>query len=64
MDAVALMMVKMGVSEGEMSEVMAELPDNCEEIPNGIIRKIMKKYGITERDVFKTVDTYKNNNIL
>lgn len=64
MDAVALMMVKMGVSEEEMSEVMAELPDNCEEIPNGIIREIMKKYGITERDVFKTVDTYKNNNIL
>ena len=52
MDAVALMMVKMGVSEKEMCEIMDELPDDGGDVPVDIIEEIMDRYGISEKDVF------------
>ncbi len=57
MDAVALMMVKMGVSEQEMIEVLGELPDE-EEIPSENIRKIMEQYGLTEDTIKKTMTQF------
>ncbi|MBO4866160.1 MAG: helix-turn-helix transcriptional regulator [Ruminococcus sp.] len=58
MDAVALMMVKMGVSEQEMADVLGELPDDVDEIPHGIIKKIMDQYELKEEDVLKMLATY------
>ena len=58
MDAVALMMVKMGVSEEEMSELMDELPDDGEEVPQERIKQIMERYGFKEDEVKKTVIAY------
>lgn len=48
MDAVALMMVKMGVSEEEMSEVMGELLDEGDEVPQERIKQIMERYGFIQ----------------
>ena len=59
MDAVALMMVKMGVSEEEMSEVLDELPDDSENIPQDMIKQIMERYGMSAEDVTKAVTTYR-----
>ena len=53
MDAVALMMVKMGVSEEEMCEVMEDLPDDGGNVPVDIIEEIMDRYVISE-EVIKT----------
>ena len=58
MDAVALMMVKMGVSEEEMCELMDELPDDSDSIPQERIKQIMERYDMTAEDVTKTVATY------
>ena len=58
MDAVALMMVKMGVSEEEMSEVMGELLDEGDEVPQERIKQIMERYGFKEDEVQKTVIAY------
>ncbi len=59
MDAVTLMMVKMGVSEEEMCELMNELPDDEEEIPQDRIKKIMEHYGISVEDVSNIIMTIK-----
>jgi transcriptional regulator with XRE-family HTH domain len=53
MDAVALMMVKMGVSEQEMIEVMDELPDNGDDVTQEMINKLIEKYGFEENEVTK-----------
>lgn len=58
MDAVALMMVKMGVSEEEMSGIFEELPDNENEISNNMLKHIMGKYGITKNAVDRTLAMY------
>ncbi len=58
MDAVALLMVKMGVSEQEMIEVMDGLPDDGDEVPQKMIDKIMKTYGLTEETVKETVGQF------
>ncbi len=55
MDAVALMMVKMGVSEEEMINVMDGLPNSGSKVSNDIISKIMKKYGIENDDITSVV---------
>ena len=60
MDAVALLMVKMGVSEQEMIEVMDGLPEDGESVPQDMIMKVMKKYGVAEEDVSKTLSAYAN----
>ena len=52
------MMVKMGVSEQEMADVLGELPDDVDEIPHGIIKKIMDQYELKEEDVLKMLATY------
>lgn len=64
MDAVALMMVNMGVSEEEMAEVLEELPDDCNGFPEEttkIIKIIMEKYGMTESDIALTLNKYGAN---
>lgn len=61
MDAVALMMVKMGVSEEEMAEVLEELPDDCNEFPEETTKIIMEKYGMTESDIALTLNKYGAN---
>ena len=53
MDAVALLMVKMGVSEQEMIEVMDGLPDNCDEISKEMINQIMDRYGFSHEEIMK-----------
>lgn len=53
MDAVALMMVKMGVSEQEMIEVMDELPYDGRDVTQEMISKLMEKYGVDDDDVTK-----------
>ena len=58
MDAVAMMMVKMGVSEQEMCELMDELPDGGDEVPQERIKQIMERYGFKEDEVQKTVIAY------
>lgn len=58
MDAVALMMVKMGVSEEEMREVLGELPDEGNEVPQKMIDRIMETYGLTEETVKETVGQF------
>lgn len=55
MDAVALLMVKMGVSEQEMIEVMDELPDNGDDVTQEMINGLMEKYGVEENEVTKTL---------
>ena len=59
MDAVAMMMVKMGVSEEEMSELMDELPDDGEEIPQEKIRQIMNQYGLSTNSLIDTLNQYR-----
>ena len=54
MDAVAMMMVKMGVSENEM----VDLPDNADEMPKDMIKQLMDRYGMTEKDVSETVAAF------
>ena len=54
MDAVAMMMVKMGVSENEM----VDLPDNADEMPKDMIKQLMGRYGMTEKDVSETVAAF------
>ena len=58
MDAVALLMVRMGVSEQEMIEVMDGLPEDGDEVPQKMIDKIMKTYGLTEETVKETVGQF------
>ena len=58
MDAVALMMVKMGVSEEEMCEVMEDLPDVGGEIPEGMAKEIMDRFGITDDDYAQIMNRY------
>ena len=60
LDAVALLMVKMGVSEQEMIEVMEELPDNGDDVTQEMINKLMEKYGFEENEVTKTLLTASN----
>ena len=60
MDAVALMMVKMGVSEDEMSEVLGELPDDESELTDNSINMIMKKYSINKKEVYELLELYNN----
>ncbi len=55
MDAVALMMVKMGVSEEEMCEVFGELPDEGKEVSQKMISKLMDTYGFTDRDIHNII---------
>ena len=62
MDAVALMMVKMGVSEEEMADLLDDLPDNGDEIPKDMLKQIMDRYGMTENDVSETVAAFRKRN--
>ena len=58
MDAVAMMMVKMGVSENEMVDLLEDLPDNADEMPKDMIKQLMDRYGMTEKDVSETVAAF------
>ena len=58
MDAVALMMVKMGVSEQEMSEVLAELPDNSDSISEDMAQGILDRFGINNDDFAEVLERY------
>lgn len=55
MDAVVLIMVKMGISEQKMCELMEELPDYGEEIPSERIKQIMEQFGIKEQDIIESI---------
>ena len=61
MDAVALLMVKMGVSEHEMIEVMDGLPDNGNEMTKDDIYPIMERFGITKDIIYDTIRHYEND---
>lgn len=58
MDAVAMMMVKMGVSENEMVDLLEDLPNNANEMPKDMIKQLMDRYGMTEKDVSETVAAF------
>ncbi|MBO4865691.1 MAG: helix-turn-helix transcriptional regulator [Ruminococcus sp.] len=58
MDAVALMMVKMGVSEQEMSDVLGELPDDGESISEDMAQGILDKFGINNDDFAEVLERY------
>ncbi len=58
MDAVALMMVKMGVSEQEMTEVLAELPDNSDSISEDMAQGILDRFGINNDDFAEVLERY------
>ena len=58
MDAVALLMVKMGVSEKEMIEVMDGLPDDEGDISEEMIGKIINPLGMTEKSIRDTLIQY------
>ena len=60
MDAVALMMVKMGVSEEEMIEVMDGLPDNGDKMTQDDLNSIMARYGISNNQIRDTLNLNKN----
>lgn len=60
MDAVALMMVKMGVSEEEMIEVMDGLPDNGDTMTQDDLNSIMARYGISNNQIRDTLNLNKN----
>ena len=61
-DAVALLMVKMGVSEQEMSEVMEGLPDSVDDVTQEMINNLMEKYGVAENEVSKMLLASSNVN--
>lgn len=61
-DAVALMMVNMGVSESEMADLLDELPENGDEMPIDILKQIMDRYGMTGKDVSETVAAFRKSN--
>ena len=58
MDAVALLMVKMGVSEQEMIEVMDGLPDDEEEVSEDMLERIMEKYCLSKKQITETLSGY------
>ena len=58
MDAVALMMVKMGVSEQEMADVLGELPDDGGSISDDMARDILDKYGIDNDEFADVLERY------
>ena len=58
-DAVALMMVKMGVSKSEMADLLDYLPDNDDEMPKDMLKQIMDRYGMTEKDVSETMAAFR-----
>ena len=62
MDAVALMMVKMGVSEEEMATLFDEIPDSSEEVPSDILQKMMGKYGVSADKISETLAAYNRVN--
>lgn len=62
MDAVALMMVKVGVSEEEMIEVMEGLPDSVDDVTQEMINNLMEKYGVAENEVSKMLLASSNVN--
>ncbi|SEL46489.1 helix-turn-helix domain-containing protein [Ruminococcus albus] len=58
MDAVALMMVNMGVSEKEMAEVFGELPDDGDSISDDIARDILERFGVNNDDFVEVLEKY------
>ena len=56
MDAVALMMVKMGVSEKEMADVLGELPDDGGSISEDMAQGILKRFGINNDDFAEVLE--------
>ena len=62
MDAVALMMVKMGVSEEEMATLFDEISDSSEEVPSDILQKMMGKYGVSADKISETIAAYNRVN--
>ncbi len=58
MDAVALMMVKMGVSEQEMADVLGELPDDGGSISEDMTQGILDRYGINNVDFAEVLERY------
>lgn len=62
MDAVALMMVKVVVSEEEMATLFDEIPDSSEEVPSDILQKMMGKYGVSADKISETIAAYNRVN--
>ena len=58
MDAVALMMVKMGVSEQEMADVLSELPDDGEGISEDIAQGILERFGINNDEFAEVLERH------
>ena len=58
MDAVALMMVKMGVSEEEMADVLSELPDNGDSISEDMAQGILDRFGINNDEFNDVMERY------
>lgn len=51
MDAVALMMNKMGVSKQEIADVFGELPDDGNSISENMVHGIMDRFGIRDDEL-------------
>ncbi len=58
MDAVTLMMEKMGVSEEEIADVLGELPDNGDRISEDMAQGIMERFGINNDDFAEVMKRY------
>ena len=58
MDAVTLMMEKMGVSEEEMADVLGELPDDGESISEDMAQGVLERYGINNVDFAEVMKRY------
>jgi len=58
MDAVALMMMKMGLSEQEMAEVIDELHDDGDSISCDMAHGILERFGINNDDFAEVLERY------
>lgn len=58
MDAVALMMVKMGLSEQEMAEVIDKLHDDGDSISCDMAHGILERFGINNDDFAEVLERY------
>ena len=41
-----------------MVDLLEDLPDNADEMPKDMIKQIMDRYGMTEKDVSETVAAF------
>ena len=58
MDAVALMMVKMGLSEQEMAEVIDELHDDGDSISCDMAHGILERFGVNNDEFAEVLERY------